>query len=68
MCAYARMYTRGLCLGFPGGDTQCPSVISYPAYVPCPGPLPSYDLFNHVCDLGLVSYPDVFSSVPVCDV
>ena len=37
----------------------CPSVISYPADVPCPGPLPSSDLFNHVCDLGLFSYPYV---------
>ena len=35
------------------------SVISYPADVPCPGPLPSSDLFSHVCDLGLFSYPDV---------
>ena len=50
------------------GDTQCPSVISYPADVPCPGPLPSSDLFNHVWDLGLFSYPDVCFSVPVCDV
>ena len=23
-------------VGFPGGDAQCPSVISYPADVPCP--------------------------------
>ena len=44
-------------VGFPGGDTQCPSVISYPAGVPCPGPLPSSDLFNHVCDLCLFSDP-----------
>ena len=44
---------------------QCPSVISYPADVPCPGPLPSSDLFNHVCDLCLFSYPDVCFSVPV---
>ena len=35
---------------FPGDDT---SVISCPADVPCPGPLPSSHLFNHVCDLGL---------------
>ena len=47
---------------------QCPSVIWYPADVPCPGPLPSSDLFNHVYDLGLFSYPDVCFSVPVSDV
>ena len=41
---------------------QCPSVISYSTDVPCPGPLPSSDLFNHACDLGLFSYPDVFLS------
>ena len=35
----------------PGGDTQCPSVVSYPAGVPYPGLLLSSDLFNHVCDL-----------------
>ena len=45
-------------VGFPGGDTQCPSIISYHADVPCPGPLPSYNLFNHVCDLCLFSYSD----------
>ena len=38
---------------------QCPSVISYPADVLCPVPLPFSDLFNHVCDRGLFSYPDV---------
>ena len=38
---------------------QCPSVISYPADVPCPGSLPSSDLFNHVCDVCLFPYPDV---------
>ena len=38
-------------VGFPGGDTQSPSFILYPANVPCPGPLPSSDLFNHVCNL-----------------
>ena len=38
---------------FPGGDKHCPSIISYPADVPCPGPLPSSDLSNHVCDLCL---------------
>ena len=54
-------------VGFPGSDTQCPPVISYPADEPCPGPLPSSDLFNHACDLGLFSYPDVFF-VLVCDV
>ena len=53
---------------FPGGDTQCPSVTSYPADVPCAGPFPFSDLFNHVCDLGLFSYPNVCFSVPVCDV
>ena len=36
---------------FPGGDKQCPSVISYTDDVPCPSPLPSSDLFNHVCNL-----------------
>ena len=30
--------------------------------------LTSLDLFNHVCDLCLFSYPDVYFSVPVCDV
>ena len=45
-----------------------PSVFSYPADVPSPGPLPSSDLFSYVCDLGLFSYPDVCFSVPVCDV
>ena len=35
-----------------------------PADVPCPGPLPSSDLFNHVCDLGLF-LPMCFFSVPV---
>ena len=44
-------------VGFPGSDMQCPSVISYPADVPCPGPLPSSDLFNHVCNLCVFSYP-----------
>ena len=51
---------------FPGGDTQCPSVISYPADVPCPVLLPSSDLFNHVSDLCIFSYPDICFSVPVC--
>ena len=37
----------------------CPSVISYSTDVPCPGSLPSSDLFNHAYDLGLFSYPDV---------
>ena len=37
-----------------------PSVIPYPAYVPCPGSLKSSDLFNHVCDLCLFSYPHFF--------
>ena len=55
-------------VGFPGCDTQCPSVISYPADVPCPGSLPSSDLFNHVCDLCLFSYQHVCFSVPVYDV
>ena len=32
---------------------QCPSVIPYPATVPCPGPLPSSDLFNHMCVFSL---------------
>ena len=33
---------------------QCPSVISYSADVPCPGPLRSYDLFNHVSVFALI--------------
>ena len=40
-------------VGFPGGDRQCPSVISYPADVPCPAPLSFSDVFIHVGDLGL---------------
>ena len=32
-------------------------VISYHADVPCPGPLPFFDSFNHVCDLCFFSYP-----------
>ena len=52
-------------VGFSGGDKQCLSVISYPADVPCPGPLPSSDLFNHICDLCLFSYPHVCFSVPI---
>ena len=47
---------------------QSPSAILYPADVPCPGPLPSSGLFNRVCDLCLFPYPDVCSSVSVCDV
>ena len=47
-------------IGCSGGDTQCPSVISYPADVTCPGPLPSTDLFNHACDLYIFYYPDVW--------
>ena len=43
---------------FPSGDTQYLSVIPYSADVPCPGPLPSSDLFNHACDICLFSYPD----------
>ena len=45
---------------------QCSSVIPYPANVPCPGPLPSSDLFNHMCDFGLFSFPHVSFSVHVC--
>ena len=52
----------------PVGYMQCPSVISYPADVPCPGPLLSSDLFNYVCDLYIFSYPDVCFSVQECDV
>ena len=47
---------------------QCPWVVSYPADVPCPCPLSSSNLFNHVSDLCLLSYPVVCFSVPVCDV
>ena len=32
------------------------------------GPLPSSDLFNHVCDLCVLSYPDEGFSVLLCDV
>ena len=49
-------------MGFPDGDTQCPSFISHPADVPGPSPLPSSDLFSHVCDLCLFSYPEVVLS------
>ena len=45
-------------MGFPHGDTQCPSVNFYPVDVRCPGPIPSSDLFNRVCDLCLFSKPD----------
>ena len=38
---------------------RCPFVISYPADMHCPGPLPSSDLFKHICDLCVFSYPDV---------
>ena len=38
---------------------QCPSVILYSADMSCPGPLPSSDLFNHVCDFCLFSFPDL---------
>ena len=38
------------------GDTQCLLDISYPTDVPCPGSLPSSDLFSHFCDLCLSSY------------
>ena len=37
---------------------QCPSVILYLADMPCPHPLPSSDLFNHVLSC-LFSYPNV---------
>ena len=49
-------------------DMQCPSVISFVAEVPCPRPLPSSDLFSHVCDLCLCSFPDAGFSIPVYDV
>ena len=39
------------------------SVISYPAYVPCPGALPYSDLFNHVCDLCVLN---ILISIFVC--
>ena len=45
---------------------QCPLVMSYPADMHCPGPLPSSDLFNHICDLFVFFYPDVCFSVLVC--
>ena len=38
-------------------------IISYPADVPCPGPFPSSDLFNHVCDICDFSNPDVYFSL-----
>ena len=37
----------------------CPLITSYHAYMLCPGPLLSSDLFNHICDLCVFSYPDV---------
>ena len=37
-------------VGFPDGDTKCPSVISYRAVEPCPRPLPSSNFSKHVCD------------------
>ena len=46
---------------------QCPSVISFSTDVPCSSPHPSSDLFNHVCDHCLFSYPDVYFSVPIFD-
>ena len=51
-----------LFIGFSCGDTQCPSDISHPVDLPCPGPRPSSHLFNHVCDLCLFSYSCVFLS------
>ena len=44
------------------------STIGYPADVPCPGPLPSSDLFHHVCELCLLSYLDICFSVPICNI
>ena len=41
---------------FPGGDTLCPSVILYHTDVPCPGPHPSSNCFNHICELCLFSF------------
>ena len=35
---------------------QYQSIIPYPADVPCQGPLPSSDLFNHIYDHCLFSY------------
>ena len=40
---------------------QYPSVTSYPGDVPCPGPHPPSDLFNHFCDLCPFSYHKTYS-------
>ena len=48
-----------------GGDTQCPSVISYPVDVPCPGPLLSCSIMSVTF---VFSYPVVCFSVPIYDV
>ena len=53
---------------FPVGDMLCPSVISHFTQVPWSGPLPSSDLFNHVYDICLTFYLDVWFSVPIRDV
>ena len=47
---------------FPGGIMQCPSDISASTDVCCSGQLPSSDLFCHIHNLCLYSYPDMFLS------
>ena len=39
---------------------RCPLVLSYFADEPCQSPLPSWYLFNHVKDLYLFSFPEVY--------
>ena len=47
-------------IGFPDGDMRCPLVLSYFADEPCQSPLLSSYLFNHIKDLYLLSFPDVY--------
>ena len=49
---------------FPDGDTRCPYVISYSTDVDCSGSLPLSGMFNHVCDICLLSYPKTFVFCP----
>ena len=49
----SRLVRPSTVVGFPGGDTQCPSVVSVVSYfadVPCLYPVPFFsNLINHVC-------------------
>ena len=56
---------------FLGGDTRYPLVVLFICSLLCPAlpcPIPSSDLFSHVCDPCFSQYPDVYFSVPVHDV